>query len=302
MKAIVIEEFGGIEQLKMKEIDRPNLKPNRMLIEQHATSVNPIDIKRRKGSFGRKLPMIVGGDVAGVVIEVGEEVEGFEVGDRIMANGAKTYAEIVSVNPERAVKLSDSVDFEQAAAIPLAGQTAYEAIVKKAALQSGERILIHGGSGGVGSIAVQIAKLKGAWVASTASGDNQAVLKKLGTDKLINYKTDAFEECLSDLDVVFDTVGGQVQDKSFSVLKENGRLVSVAKEPDRKLHDKHIKAEFFSFSPTKEGLEDLNNWLTHLQIQPVVGHVYNFTEESIQDAHSMSESGQAGGKLIIKFH
>lgn len=300
MKAIVIEEFGGVEQLKMKEVDKPKLKENRMLVEQYATSVNPIDIKRRKGEFGGKLPMIVGGDVAGVVIEVGEEVTDFQVGDRVMANGAKTYAEIVSLNPDRAVKLSDSVDFEIAAAIPLAGQTALEAIIKQAKVQSGERVLIHGGSGGVGSLAVQIAKLKGAWVASTASGENQTVLKKIGVDKPINYKKEKFEEQLEDIDVVFDTVGGRVQDKSFSVLKEKGRLVSIAKEPESD-QPKQVQASFFSFSPTKEGLNELNNWLSDSLIQPNISHVYNFTEEAIQEAHSASESGQAGGKLIIKF-
>lgn len=301
MKAIVIEEFGGVEQLRMKEVDKPKLKEDRMLVEQHATSVNPIDVKRRKGSFGGKLPMIVGGDVAGVVIEVGKDVTDFQVGDRVMANGAKTYAEIVSVNPDRAVKLSDSVDFETAAAIPLAGQTALEAIVKRADVQSGERVLIHGGSGGVGSIAVQIAKLKGAWVASTASGENQNLLEKLGADRPINYKKEKFEEQLKDIDVVFDTVGGQVQKNSFNVLKDKGRLVSIAEEPDNDQNRKQLQASYFFFSPTKEGLEELNSWLSESLIQPNISHVYNFTEEDVQKAHSVSESGQAGGKLIIKF-
>lgn len=301
MKAIVIEEFGGVEQLKMKEVDRPELKPNRMLVEQHATSVNPVDIKRRKGSFGGKVPMIVGGDVAGVVIELGEEVTGFEIGDRVMANGAKTYAEIVSVNPDRAVKLSNAIDFETAAALPLAGQTAYEAIVKQAKVQSGERVLIHGGSGGVGSIAVQIAKHKGAWVASTASGDNQNLLKKLGVDKPINYKEEKFEEILSDMDVVFDTVGGQVQKNSFCVLKDKGRLISIAEEPDADLDYKQVDAKYFSFRPTKEGLEELNNWLSDSLIQPVISQVFAFKEEEVREAHKVSESGRAGGKLIIAF-
>ncbi|MCC5889925.1 MAG: NADP-dependent oxidoreductase [Alkalibacterium sp.] len=301
MRAIVIEEFGGVEQLTLKEVDKPVLKPNRMLVEQYATSVNPIDVKRRKGSFGGKLPMIVGGDVAGVVTEVGDDVTDFQIGDRVMANGAKTYAEIVSVNPDRAVKLADTVAFEHAAALPLAGQTAYEAIVTRAKVESGDRVLVHGGSGGVGSIAVQIAKLKGAWVASTASGENQELLESLGADRPINYKEEKFEDSLSDLDVVFDTIGGDVQKNSFRVLKEKGRLVSIAEEPDKDLQIKQVDASYFSFSPKKESLEELNRWLTDSQLQPVISHEYSFTEEEVREAHKVSETGHAGGKLIITF-
>lgn len=302
MKAIVIEEFGGVEQLQMKEVDRPVLKSNRMIVEMHATSVNPVDTKRRKGSFGGKLPMIVGNDVAGVVIEVGEDVADFKVGDRVMANGAKTYAEWVSVNPDRAVKLSDSVSYEEAAAIPLVGQTAYEAVVTRGKVKEGERVLIHAGSGGVGSIAIQIAKLNGAWVASTASGKNQEVLANLGADRPINYEKEQFEEVLSEIDFVFDTLGGSIQEKSIKVLRPGGRLLSIAQEPDKALGEaNNIEADYFSMSPAKEPLEALNKWVSESDIRPVISKVVPFTQEEIRKAHELSETGHAGGKIIIIF-
>lgn len=302
MKAIIIEEFGGVEQLTLKEIDKPALKSNRMIVEMHATSVNPIDIKRRKGSFGGKLPMIFGNDVAGVVTEVGDEVKGFKVGDRVMANAARTYGEFVSVNPDRAVKLSDSVSYEEAAAIPLVGQTAYEAIVTRGKVKQGDRVLVHAGSGGVGSIAIQIAKLNGAWVASTASSKNQELLTNLGADRPINYETEEFEDLLEDIDLVFDTLGGSIQKKSFSVLRQNGRLLSIAEEPDKTAADAgNIEAAFFSVSPAKEPLENLNKWLSESKIRPVISKVVSFTEKDVREAHELIETGHAGGKIIISF-
>lgn len=298
MKAIVIEEFGGIEKLQMKDIDRPTLKPDRMIVKMAATSVNPVDVKRRKGLFGGKTPMIVGGDVSGTVVEIGDDVTGFKVGDRIMANGAKTYAEFVMVNPDRAVVLPDMVSFEEAAAIPLAGQTAYEAVVTRGQVKDGQKVLIHGGSGGVGSLAVQIAKIKGAWVASTASGKNQSLLKDLGVDRPVDYKSEAFEELLDPVDFVFDTVGGDVQTRSLSVIKEGGHLLSIAAKPDE---NTAVKAEFFSMSPKKEALEDLLTWLEEGKIRPVISEMLDFTEEGVRKAHELSETGHAGGKIILTF-
>ncbi|GEN50024.1 NADP-dependent oxidoreductase [Alkalibacterium pelagium] len=298
MKAIVIDEFGGIEKLQMKDIDRPTLEPDRMIVKMAATSVNPVDVKRRKGLFGGKTPMIIGGDVSGTVVEVGDDVTGFKVGDRIMANGAKTYAEFVVVNPDRAVVLPDMVSFEEAAAIPLAGQTAYEAVVTRGQVKDGQKVLIHGGSGGVGSLAVQIAKIKGAWVASTASGKNQSLLKDLDVDRPVDYKSEAFEELLDPVDFVFDTVGGDVQTRSLSVIKEGGHLLSIAAKPDE---NTAVKAEFFSMSPKKEALEDLLTWLEEGKIRPVISEMLDFTEEGVRKAHELSETGHTGGKIILTF-
>ncbi|MFO8068605.1 MAG: NADP-dependent oxidoreductase [Alkalibacterium sp.] len=300
MKAIIIEAFGGAEQLKLKEVDKPKLKPDRLLVEVYATSVNPIDIKRRKGSFGGSLPMIVGNDVAGRVIEVGADVKGFEIGDRVMANGTKTYAEVVSVRPDRTVKLSETIPFEEAAAIPLTGQTAYEAIVTRGQVKSGQRVLIHAGSGGVGTLAVQIAKVQGAWVASTASGSNQELLESLGVDRPVNYEEEAFEEVLEDIDLVFNTIGGKVLEKSLSLIKNKGRLLSIAGDPSELVDTKIYDAHYFSMKPTKEALEQLHEWLVEEKLKPIISEVYPFSEAAVQDAHKNSEDGHVRGKLIIK--
>lgn len=300
MKAIVIEEFGGVDKLKMKEIDEPDLKPDRMLVAVHATSVNPVDTKRRSGSFGGSLPMIVGNDVAGTVIKVGKDVKGFSAGDRVMANGSKTYAEVVSVRPDRAVKLDEGLSFEEAAAVPLTGQTAYEAVVRRGKVKGGEKVLIHAGSGGVGTLAVQIAKIQGAWVASTASGSNQALLESLGVDRPVNYEEEAFEEVLTDIDVILDTLGGKVLEKSLPMIKDKGRLLSIAGDPSDFVDTDKYDAGFFSMKPTKEALVQLHEWLVQNKLVPVVSQVFPFTEAGVKEAHEKSESGHVRGKLIIK--
>lgn len=300
MKAIVIEAFGGVNALNMKEIDKPELKPDRMLVEVFATSVNPVDTKRRSGAFGGNVPMIVGNDVAGKVLEVGEEVTDFKVGDRVMANGSKTYAEVVSVRPDRTVKLDDSVSFEAAAALPLTGQTAYEALVRRGKVKNGEKVLIHAGSGGVGTLAVQIAKIQGAWVAATASGSNQDLLKNLGVDRPVNYEKENFDEVLEDIDFVLDTIGGNVLEKSLSLISKQGRLLSIAGDPSDYVDTKEVSADYFSMKPTHEALKELHTWLVEGKLKPVVSEVIPFTEEAVRVAHEKSEAGHVRGKLIIK--
>lgn len=300
MKAIVIDSFGGVDKLVMKEISKPELNPDRLLVEMHATSVNPLDTKRRKGSYGGKLPMIVGNDVAGKVIEIGEDITDFKVGDRVMANGTKTYAEIVSVRPDRAVKLDDSISFEEAAAIPLAGQTAYEAIVRLGEVGNNDKVLIHAGSGGVGSLAVQIAKNKGAWVAATASGSNQEFLKSIGVDRPINYENEAFDEVLEDIDFILDTLGGTVLEKSLSLIKNKGKLLSIAEEPCEYVDTNKYDADYFSVKPTEEAISQLYEWLADGKLEPEISEVLPFKEESVREAHKKSETGHVRGKLIIK--
>lgn len=300
MKAIVIETFGGVDQLVMKDIEKPELKPDRMLVEMHATSVNPIDIKRRKGDYGGKLPIILGGDVSGKVIEVGEAVTDFKVGDRVMANGSKTYAEIVSVRPDKVVILDESISYEEAAAVPLTGQTAYEALVRRGKVQKDSRVLIHAGSGGVGSLAIQIAKNKGAWVAATASTSNQELLKALGADRAINYEKEAFDEVLEDIDFVLDTIGGSVLEKSLYLIKNKGKLLSIAGDPGDYVDTEIYDAGYFSMKPTKDALDQLHDWLVERKLKPVISDVIPFKEESVKEAHNQSEAGHVRGKLIIK--
>lgn len=301
MKAIVIDEFGGTEKLTLQEVEKPAVKEHQVGIEVYATSVNPVDIKRRKGLFGGKTPMIVGGDIAGIVKEVGTAVSDIKVGDRVMANGGKTYAEYVVAKEEVTVKLPESVSFDEAAAIPLAGQTAWQTVVDLGQVKEGDRVLIHAGAGGVGTLAIQIAKAKGAWIAATASGSNQEFLTSLGVNQPIDYKVENFTEVLDEIDFVLDPVGGKVQEESFQVLRKGGTLVSIAEEPDeKKAADLGITAKWFSMRPTKQALNGLNAVLKEQKLKPIVAKEYDFSEEEVREAHRISETGHAQGKMIIR--
>lgn len=301
MKAIVVEKFGGVEELKMQEVEQPTLKEDRVLVEVYATSVNPSDSKKRKGLFGGKLPMVLGGDIAGIVKEVGEKVTTLKVGDRVMANGVKTYAEYALAREEVTVKLPEHVSFEEAAAIPLAGQTAWQTLIDLGHVKNGDRVLIHAGAGGVGTLAIQIAKAKGAWIAATASKENQEYLTSLGVNRPIDYKSEDFTEVVEDIDFVLDPVGGKVQEDSFSVLRKGGTLVSIAEEPDEeKAAEMGITARWFSMRPTKEALVGLNELLTKKELKPILAKEYAFTEEDLREAHKEIETGHGRGKLVIR--
>lgn len=301
MKAIVVENFGGVEELKMQEVEQPTLKEDRVLVEVYATSVNPSDSKKRKGLFGGKLPMVLGGDIAGIVKEVGEKVTTLKVGDRVMANGVKTYAEYALAREEVTVKLPEHVSFEEAAAIPLAGQTAWQTLIDLGHVKNGDRVLIHAGAGGVGTLAIQIAKAKGAWIAATASKENQEYLTSLGVNRPIDYKSEDFTEVVEDIDFVLDPVGGKVQEDSFSVLRKGGTLVSIAEEPDEeKAAEMGITARWFSMRPTKEALVGLNELLTKKELKPILAKEYAFTEEDLREAHKEIETGHGRGKLVIR--
>lgn len=301
MKAIVVEKFGGVEELKMQEVEQPTLKEDRVLVEVYATSVNPSDSKKRKGLFGGKLPMVLGGDIAGIVKEVGEKVTTLKVGDRVMANGVKTYAEYALAREEVTVKLPEHVSFEEAAAIPLAGQTAWQTLIDLGHVKDGDRVLIHAGAGGVGTLAIQIAKAKGAWIAATASKENQEYLTSLGVNRPIDYKSEDFTEVVEDIDFVLDPVGGKVQEDSFSVLRKGGTLVSIAEEPDEeKAAEMGITARWFSMRPTKEALVGLNELLTKKELKPILAKEYAFTEEDLREAHKEIETGHGRGKLVIR--
>lgn len=193
MKAIVIEEFGGAEQLKEQEVAKPTCGVNQVLIQTHATSVNPVDFKIRQGymkEVAENFPLILGGDVAGIVAEAGSNVTRFREGDRVFARPRQfgTYAEYVAVDADIIARIPENLSFEEAAAIPLAAMTAWQALVDHGRLGKGQKVLIHAGAGGVGTYAIQIAKSLGAEVASTASESNEALLRSLGVDHFINYK------------------------------------------------------------------------------------------------------------------
>ena len=301
MKTIAIEKFGSADELIELEMDQPTIKDEQVLIEVYAFSINPVDWKRRKGQMGGKLPMILGGDVAGVITKVGKNVTHLKVGDKVFANAARTYAEFAKARASVTVKMPENLTFIEAASIPLTGQTAWEALIDQGHLKKGDKTLIHAGAGGVGSLAIQIAKHFGATVASTASGKNKDFLTSLGVDQFIDYKTEDFEQVLDKVDLVLDPIGGETQEKSLHVLKKGGRIVSLVQEPDEdKLKELGITGTVFSMSPTGERLQKIADLLATGAIKPLVTQTYSFTEEDVRKAHEQIETGHTQGKMVVK--
>jgi NADPH:quinone reductase-like Zn-dependent oxidoreductase len=242
-RAVVIEAYGGKDQLKEATVQLPELKANQLLVKVAATSINPIDWKLREGylkqMFPWDFPIILGWDVAGDIVEIGADVTEFKVGDAIYARPETTrfgtYADYAIVDAELAAIKPENQNYAEAAAVPLAGLTAYQALFEHGRLKEGEKVLIHAGAGGVGTYAIQLAKAVGAYVITTASPRNHELLQKLGADEIIDYHTTDFEEVLHDIDLVFDTMGGDTQKKSFTVLKPKGRLISILSIEDEDL-------------------------------------------------------------------
>jgi NADPH:quinone reductase-like Zn-dependent oxidoreductase len=309
MKAIVIDNYGEISELKEREMPQPIPKDNQVLIEMHATSINPIDWKVRRGYLKEMMPfefpIILGWDAAGIVEDVGSEVTAFKVGDRVFSRpnttARGTYAEFIVAEEDLVANIPNNIGFEEAAAMPLAGLTAWQCLVDFSEIKSGDKVLIHAGSGGVGSLAIQIAKSLGAYVASTASGRNEELLTSLGVDKFIDYQNTAFETVLSDYDIVFDTMGGAIQEKSFNVLKKGGKLVSIISPPnEEKAKEKNIKAGLVWLQPNGKQLQQLADLMEKGSLKSIVGHVYHFSDKALQEAHELSETHHAKGKIVVK--
>jgi NADPH:quinone reductase-like Zn-dependent oxidoreductase len=243
MRAVRLHEYGGADRLRLDDIARPQAGPGEVLVRVHYASINPIDWKLREGMarnwWPLELPAILGRDVSGEVVQLGEGVDGVSCGTAVAAylgRGPETasgggYAEYVAVDARDVVARPDTIDDRQAAAFPLVAVTAWAATVDAGRVQAGERVLVHGGAGGVGSMAVQIAKAKGAHVITTASARNHAFVKSLGADEAIDYRSVKFEEVVKEVDLVVDTVGGDTLARSPVVLRDGGRLVSIAGHP-----------------------------------------------------------------------
>lgn len=308
MKAIVIEQYGGAEELIEKDLPKPVIQDNQVLIEMKATSVNPIDWKVRAGYMKEgmdfEFPLILGWDAAGVVSEVGKDVTKFKVGDEVfarpaMANG--TYSEYVAVEEDLVALKPKSISFEEAASVPLAGMTAWQCLIDFGQIKSGDKVLIHAGSGGVGSLGIQIAKSLGAYVISTASDKNEAFLKELGVDEFINYKTTDFADVVKDVDLVVDTMGGDILEKSHDVVNPGGRLVSIAGQPNaEKAKEKEITAESLWLNPNGKQLAELGELMEKGEVKSHIGHTFPLTAEGLCEAHELSATHHAKGKIVIE--
>ena len=308
MKAIITEAYGGVEEFKEAALEKPEAKGHDVLIEVHSVAVNPMDVKVRAGEFEDMIPMtfpiIFGSDISGTVKEVGNLVEDFKEGDEIFAKGKLKapggFAEYTLIEDKLLIRKPDNVSFKDAAAVPLASQTAWQMLKDNADVKDGEKVLIHAGSGGVGSFAIQIAKHFGAEVATTTSGRNVDLVKGLGADTIINYKEEDFSERKAEFDVVLDTLGGEILEKSYDVLKPGGRLVSVAGKPDEALaEDKGITVKYQNTKTKVEQLEKIMDLVSKGQVKPAVGNTFPLTVEGVREAHKLSESGHARGKIVV---
>jgi alcohol dehydrogenase len=305
MKAAQITGYGGKDVLKINEIPKPVIESGQVLVEVHAAGVNPFDFKVREGMMGDNLslPATLGGDVAGTVAEIGEDVSGFSVGAPVFgqanaAGGKGSFAEFTPVKASQLVAKPDNIDFVNAAALPLAGVSAYQALVDHMNLQAGQKILIHGGAGGIGSLAVQIAKNIGAYVATTASTDQIEFVRSLGADEVIDYKTQDFSVILKDYNAVFDTVGGETNSKSYQVLKPGGTLVSMVQAPnEERVNQQGIEYVQQGTKPTQERLTAIAELAASGKIKVNIDKV--FPLDQAPDALEYLKSGGAKGKVVI---
>ena len=240
MKAFVVERYGDADTVRAGDVPDPQVGAHDVLVRIHAASVNPVDLKIRDGDLKAILPLrapfVLGNDLAGTVVAVGARVTRFAAGDEVYAhpdqNRMGTFAEFIAIHQDDVASKPATLTMAEAASIPLVGLTAWQALVERADLRPGQKVLIHAGAGGVGTIAIQLAKHLGASVATTASATKTDVVKSLGADIVIDYRKQAFETILHDYDVVLDTVGGETLDKSLQVLKPGGTVISVTGPPD----------------------------------------------------------------------
>jgi NADPH:quinone reductase-like Zn-dependent oxidoreductase len=306
MTAVRIHEFGGRDVLKVEQAPRPSPGTGEMLVRVHVAGVNPVDWKVRQ-SGGRmlnvKLPFTLGYDVSGVVEEMGEGVSQFKAGDEVFAylslSRGGGYAEYAIVKFDEAAKKPKNVSHVEAAGVPLAALTAWQALFDTADLKEGQTALVHAGAGGVGVFAVQLAKWKGARVIATASKENHDFLKQLGVDEVIDYKSQKFADVVKDVDVVLDSVGGQTTTDSFKVLKKGGILVSIVGPPSRKAADEAgVRAAAILVKPSGEQLAQIAELIGEGKVKPVVGHVFPLAE--VAKAHEQSETGHTRGKIVLR--
>ena len=299
MKAIVVHQYGGPEVLKYEDAPRPEPKENQILVRVIAAGVNPVDTYVRSGKFGAAtLPLIPGRDIAGIVEEVGPGATKFKKGDAVYGNVRNGgYAEFaVAVEKDIALKPA-ALDFVEAAAVPVAARTAWNALVETAHLSAGQTVLIQGGSGGVGSFAIQIAKVRGAKVFATASTGNQDLLKELGADVAIDYTKQKFEDLVKNVDVMLETAGKETLERSYPVVKKGGYLVSIVGPTDpAKVQQYGIQAPPLALSAS--ALSELTKLFDAKKIKVVVTETLLLSEA--QKAQEQVGTHHTRGKIVLK--
>ncbi len=313
MKVAIINKFGPPEVLEIKDLERPVPADEEVLIKIKFAGINPVDTKVRAGTSGMskrlQLPAILGWDVSGIIESAGKNVSGFKKDDAVFGcigfpGLGKTYAEFAVADPKLLAKKPSNISFEECAAVPLAGLTAYQAINEHLKISEGQKVLIQAAAGGVGHLAVQFAKLNGAFVAGTASGKNKDFLKSLGVDQFINYKKEKFEEVFKNGDAILDAMGGEVLYRSFSCVKKGGRVVclpsSTKNDPKAielaRQHD--VQLIWPMMHPAGEEMQLIARLLEQKKLQVKIDKV--FILDDIAEAHKAVETHNTDGKVIVK--
>ena len=305
MHAIRIHKFGGPEVLQDEVLSVPEAGSGELLVRIAAASVNPVDYKIREGKFAKAsddaLPITLGRDLSGIVEACGSSADQDIVGQPVYAllgydRGA--YAQHVVLKPGEWAKKPANISHVEAAAVPLAGLTAWQGLIDHGGLKSGQRVLIHGGAGGVGHMAIQIAKAKGCWVATTVSGRDKDFVLGLGADKAIDYKNEKFEDQVSDIDLVYDLIGGETQTRSFAVLKPGGALISTLQEPDKqKAKEKNLRTAHYMADANGAELSEIAKLIEAGKITPHVAA--RFPLDQAAKAQDMLEKQHVQGKIVL---
>lgn len=331
MKAFVLDRYSKKGALRLAELPTPELRDDEVLVQVHAAGVNLLDSKIRSGEFKLilpyKLPLVLGHDVAGVITAVGPRVRRFKVGDEVYARvddfRIGTFAEFVPVKEASLALKPKNITMEETASLPLVALTAWQALVEKAKLRKGQKVFVQAGSGGVGTFAIQLARHIGATVATTTSTTNVALVKGLGADVIVDYKTQDFEDVLRDYDVVLNSQDGKTLEKSLRVLKAGGKLISISGPPDpdfasaikapwfvklvvrllsagvrRRALARQVGYSFLFMRASGSQLSEVTRLVEAGVIRPVVDRVFSF--ESTNDALAYVEGGRAKGKVVIK--
>src|SRR5205809_4576308 len=330
MKAFVVERYGKNDGIRFVEMPEPELRDADVLVRVHAAGVNVLDSKIRDGEFKLilpyRLPLILGNDVAGVVVRVGSNVRRFKLGDEVYARPHKdrigACAEFISMNEDDVALKPRELTMEEAASIPLVGLTAWQALIERANLKKGQKILIHAGSGGVGTFAIQLAKHVGATVATTTSTANIDLVKRLGADVVVDYTKEEYEKVLRDCDLVLNSLGKDTLKKSLRVLKPGGKLISISGPPDpdfakdlgsgwmlrqvmrllsysirRKAKRHRVSYSFLFMRANGDQLTEITSLIDEGIIRPVVDRVFPFA--STREAMAYVEAGRAKGKVVV---
>jgi NADPH:quinone reductase-like Zn-dependent oxidoreductase len=331
MKAVRIHHYGNNDRVVVDDVPRPEPGADDLLVSVRAASINPVDFKIRDGKvkvlLRYRMPLTLGNDLSGVVEAVGANVTRFKVGDAIYARLDKqrigALADYALVSESAAARKPERLSHEEAASIPLVGLTAWQALVEIGQLAAGQKVLIHAGSGGVGTFAIQLAKQLGAFVATTASARNAELVKRLGADQVIDYKATRFESAIHDCDVVFDTQGGETLERSFSVVRRGGVVVTVGGRPDGKFarawglnpllvallsllarrvtrlaRAHEARFEYLFMRASGEQLEKIGALLESGAIKPVIDRTFALADT--RDALAYVESGRAVGKVVVR--